>query len=470
MKYWIIWALVIGSAGQCFAQKPTYITGTIDHFDKDSVVVSVLEDAVIRQMQVLKVAVTQGRFQARATISKSCLISISDGEFYVNGMVDAGDSLVIHFDAAAPRSSVRAEGRGREAFGLMNGLTNNTISAAINAAVPQAKTTPSPLDYLHRLVDSAQQHYLQQLALIKPILRREAAQLLEGEIKGALLYKRYNLVGPVYNETAIQAASRQEQISPAVLLYLLNPMQFDGAFAESGTYINNVRSLINMHYDALVMAGKRSNSRADKYRYADSVLPVSLRQPVLTLFLLGDIREDLSREEFVVLEQLVFRQKDVARYRDFVVGKYDAGKAMQDGMPAPDFLVEDEKGQPVRLADLKGKTVYVDFWFGACGPCHVLFKDIAPVKKHFKDNDKVIFLTVSVDNNVTWKKAIKQFGVEGYHVFTQDQERAHPMIRDYRVDGYPTTLVIGPDGKIAVTRPARTADALIAQLNSVLMP
>lgn len=469
MKHWIIGMLVVGSAGQCFAQRPTTIGGTVDHFDKDSVVVTVLEDAVTRQSQVLKVAVAQGRFQARTTIGKPCLISVSDGEFYVNGMVDAGDSLYISFDALKAKSSVQANGRGRDAFLLMNSLTNNTIAAAINTAVPGAKATTHPLDHLHRLVDSAEQHYLRQLAAIRPVISKGAAQLLEGEIKGALLYKRYNVTGLVYHETAVQVLSNQgEQLSPAIKKYLRNPVQLDGAYAGSGTYINNARTLIEIHYDALVMAGKRRQSIAYKYRYADSVLPAGLRIPVLSLFLLGDIKQNLPRDEFARLEQLIYRGSDAGGYQRFASRKYEERLAIHNGMAAPDFVVENEQGQPVRLADLKGKTVYVDFWFGACGPCHALFKTIAPVKKHFKHNDKVVFLTVSVDNKTTWKKALQQFGVEGYHVYTQDRERDHPMVKDYRVDGYPTTLLIGRDGKIAQVRPAYSADALIAQIESTL--
>lgn len=134
----------------------------------------------------------------------------------------------------------------------------------------------------------------------------------------------------------------------------------------------------------------------------------------------------------------------------------------------PIFLVESEQGQPVSLWGLKGKVVYIDFWYNACGPCHALFDAIAPVKRHFCNNDRVVFLNISVDNKTTWKKALQRYRIEGGHAYTQGRERLHPMVRDYRVEEYPTTCLIGQDGKIAVAKPARSPEGLIAQIETAL--
>ena len=46
----------------------------------------------------------------------------------------------------------------------------------------------------------------------------------------------------------------------------------------------------------------------------------------------------------------------------------DASTIAKEGMEAPDFIVEMFDGQKVRLSDLRGKVVLVNFWATWCPP------------------------------------------------------------------------------------------------------
>ena len=37
--------------------------------------------------------------------------------------------------------------------------------------------------------------------------------------------------------------------------------------------------------------------------------------------------------------------------------------------PAPDFVLNDLDGEPVRLSDFRGQSVFLNFWATWCGPC-----------------------------------------------------------------------------------------------------
>ena len=67
------------------------------------------------------------------------------------------------------------------------------------------------------------------------------------------------------------------------------------------------------------------------------------------------------------------------------------------GKPAPDIEGKDVDGKPVRLADLKGKVVLVDFWATWCPPCVASFPTLRQLAREYKDRGFAI-LGVNLDD------------------------------------------------------------------------
>lgn len=126
---------------------------------------------------------------------------------------------------------------------------------------------------------------------------------------------------------------------------------------------------------------------------------------------------------------------------------------------AYDFSLLDSGGRSLRLNDFKGKVVLMDFWFTGCKGCAILNKLMTPVFDHFKKNNKVIFISVSIDSDrEVWLKSLK----EGMYTHTNSinllSDKQRLLIKHYNITSYPTLLLINPEGKLITKKPPFPTD------------
>jgi peroxiredoxin len=135
------------------------------------------------------------------------------------------------------------------------------------------------------------------------------------------------------------------------------------------------------------------------------------------------------------------------------------------GQKLMDFEQRDVNGETVRLADLKGKYVLIDFWASWCKPCRAENPNLLKAYNEFK-HKKFTVLGVSLDDKEeNWKQAIKEDQLPWRQVSDLEGFQGKLPV-EYGIKAIPCTFLVDPEGVI-IGRYLR-GEELVEKLREVL--
>jgi len=194
-----------------------------------------------------------------------------------------------------------------------------------------------------------------------------------------------------------------------------------------------------------------------KYAYQQlKIIDTFYREKILTTFLLylsyghGYLSVDSCRNDAI----------------EFMHDQYysslleDVNKKISKGSIAYDFKLTDMNNRKVSLSEFKGKVVLMDFWFTGCDACISCAGQLQKVINNFSENNKVVFLSISIDKNKsTWSKSVESGHYASpereINLFTNGLGTDYPMMKYYGITSFPTLLLIDKKGNIYSSTPPR---------------
>ncbi len=112
---------------------------------------------------------------------------------------------------------------------------------------------------------------------------------------------------------------------------------------------------------------------------------------------------------------------------------------------APDFTLTLFDGRRLRLSDLRGKPVVLNFWASWCPPCREEAPTLEKGWETYKDKG-VVFLGMDIQDTETDARAfMKEFGI----TYPNGQDTTSEIAVSYDISGIPTTFFITSEGKVA---------------------
>lgn len=216
----------------------------------------------------------------------------------------------------------------------------------------------------------------------------------------------------------------------------LEPLEEQLALIQSGQLPQSAFTQLAVEYDKILTDYIDANPSSPAALYALLSLDdeafdkyFALMDPVLTT---------------TPLYPFVLADKAQREEQHALAARQDALKTGQ--IPAPDFTLKDLKGNNVSLSDFRGKWVVLDFWGSWCIWCIKGFPELKKTYEKYAGKLEIIGIDCR-DSEQAWKAAVAKYKLPWVNLYNPD--KPGNLAEVYPVQGFPTKIIINPDGNIA---------------------
>lgn len=239
---------------------------------------------------------------------------------------------------------------------------------------------------------------------------------IDGTDEVKRMYNFHQDIKSLYRQNdSLTQVVREAQQSQNEEMYISATKAYEGL---NGTYFSTIKTFIDAKPGSLSsLAALRNLDAEQDYDYYQKVA------------------EGLTKE----MPNSIYTQQLNQQLQDM--------KKLAVGAVAPDIALSTPEGKVLKLSDLRGKVVLVDFWAAWCKPCRMENPNVVRMYQKYKSKGFDVY-GVSLDKDKeSWVEAIKQDGLVWNHVSDLGYWNS-AVVSQYEIKGIPLTYLLDKEGVI----------------------
>jgi peroxiredoxin len=111
---------------------------------------------------------------------------------------------------------------------------------------------------------------------------------------------------------------------------------------------------------------------------------------------------------------------------------------------APDFTLKSDSGANLKLSELRGEVVLINFWASWCGPCRQEMPILSELHDKFKDMGFTVLGVNVEENSAEARRLLKDMPVSFPVLFDNNST----VSKQYDVVAMPSTVLVDRDGNM----------------------
>lgn len=112
--------------------------------------------------------------------------------------------------------------------------------------------------------------------------------------------------------------------------------------------------------------------------------------------------------------------------------------------PAPDFTLKSRSGENIKLSELRGQVVMINFWASWCGPCRQEMPILDQLYQRYEPMGFTLLGVNVEEDSAAAEKVLREIPVS----FPVLYDSKNQVSENYQVRAMPSTFLIDRDGKV----------------------